>query len=440
MRPSWQCVEFCVIENVTGKHFPTSDELNLLQQRLDEVQSKARHLDVITAFAQALIEANSVDAIVWAVAKQAIARLGYVDCVVYLFDKKRELLVQRAAHGPKNPINMHITNPIALQPGQGIVGTVAATGVPLLIRDTRKDHRYVVDDAARQSEIAVPLLADDGTVLGVIDSEHPEANFYTDYDLEVLETIASMASTKLLRAQMHAALEIQRKELQNQFDYQTEELRATLSQLKTSNEELNKRNNEKASLLKEIHHRVKNNMQIVSSLLNLSMQGTDTPQEAQVFKDCQARIRAMAMVHERLYTENDLTRIKAPDYVQSLTEELLAGFRPEGEVRVELDIADLEFEIDTFIPLGLILNELVVNALKHAFPNGASGCINVQLHQQGEGHYLCVSDDGVGIAATQSEANSNAIGMELTRTFIDQLSGRMEQPETEKGTAFAFWF
>lgn len=429
--------------------FLTPDELGQMRQKLDELATKANSLDAINAFARALLEANSVDAIIWTVARQAIARLGYVDCVVYLFNEDRSLLVQRAAHGPKNPISLDIHQPLDLKPGEGIVGAAAASGKPQLVVDTRLDSRYVVDDKARLSEIAVPLVVG-GLVLGVIDSEHPEVGFYTETHVETLETIAAMTATQLLRTQAEEALSAERARLQTLFDNQTEQLRTTLHSLQQSHDEISERNAEKATLLKEIHHRVKNNMQIVISLLNLSAQEVETVREAQVFKDCQARIRSMAMIHERLYAEDDLSRINAKRYIKGLTQELLHGFRPERQVIFQLEVEETDFSIEHFMPVGLIINELVVNALKHAFPpldppadstaRPAPGIIKIKLTQVASGYNLLVVDNGVGIRKNASTSSKHSIGMELVETLANQLDGTMTRPDTANGTAFSFDF
>lgn len=156
-------------------------------------------MHIINDFALALLRVNTVDEILWLIAKHAIAQLEFLDCVIYLLDDTGEMLVQRAAHGPKNPQDKEILAPITIPLGQGIVGTVAVTGKPELILDTRQDPRYIIDDDIRLSELAVPIFYRD-EVIGVIDSEHPEARFYSTEHLEILTTIGAMASTSIATA------------------------------------------------------------------------------------------------------------------------------------------------------------------------------------------------------------------------------------------------
>jgi LytS/YehU family sensor histidine kinase len=142
---------------------------------------------------------NSVNEICWDIARNCISQLQFKDCIVYLLDDQTNKLVQKAAYGPKNPKEHEIVNPIEIETGKGIVGTVAKTGKPLLIRDTTRDSRYIVDDQRRLSELAVPIL-NDGKVIGIIDSEHPEKNFFTEEHLKAITTIASISANKIAEA------------------------------------------------------------------------------------------------------------------------------------------------------------------------------------------------------------------------------------------------
>lgn len=142
---------------------------------------------------------TSVSQILWDIAHNCISRLGFEDCVIYLLDNNTNRLVQKAAIGPKSPMRYQITNPIEIKVGEGITGTVAATGKPLLVSDTRKDSRYIVDDQHRLSELAVPILHN-GQLIGVIDSEHSRKNFFTRHHLHTLQNIASLSAANITMA------------------------------------------------------------------------------------------------------------------------------------------------------------------------------------------------------------------------------------------------
>lgn len=155
----------------------------------------------------------SVDLILWDIARNCISLLGFEDCVIYLLDEKRNVLVQKAAYGAKNPTGFLIANPIEIPVGKGITGAVAQSGEAALIADTTKDSRYIVDDAARLSELAVPLVHD-GRVIGVIDSEHSRKNFFTTHHLKVLQTVASLCASKIATAMALEAVRNAENELQ----------------------------------------------------------------------------------------------------------------------------------------------------------------------------------------------------------------------------------
>lgn len=179
-------------------------ETNLVHLFATDVTKEVKYQEycsVISAFSSALLDAHTEEEVAKTIASEAIARLSYVDCVVYLVDRKDHKLKQRAAHGPQNPKTPAggTTGPSNLRFGEGIVGAAAMEKKTLIIDDVTKDARYVVDDAQRYSEIAVPIIAE-GEVIGVIDSEHPEKDFFTKEDAKVLEAIAAISATSIRRS------------------------------------------------------------------------------------------------------------------------------------------------------------------------------------------------------------------------------------------------
>ena len=199
-------------------------ELETLRRRCEELEAKARHLDVVNFFASSLLYTQTdLDDILWDVANNAVSRLGIEDCVIYLLGPRGEHLIQRAAYGPKNPAGREILGPIRIPLGSGIVGSVAITGEVARIPDTRLDPRYITDDQARLSELAVPIFFND-TVIGVIDSEHSEVDFFTDAHQEILQTIASMTASRVGRALLDEGLRRANAELEEQVSLRTREL------------------------------------------------------------------------------------------------------------------------------------------------------------------------------------------------------------------------
>jgi ligand-binding sensor domain-containing protein/putative methionine-R-sulfoxide reductase with GAF domain len=168
--------------------------------RISQKQKRAKNIDqAIDYFANSLYGENSATEICWDIARNCISRLQLEDCVVYLRDDNNNTMVQQAAYGPKSPAGHEIINPISIPVGQGIVGSVAETGRYLLVRDTSKDQRYIVDDRQRSSELAVPIIHE-GSVIGVIDSEHSRKNFFTQEHVKALSTIAAISASKIAEA------------------------------------------------------------------------------------------------------------------------------------------------------------------------------------------------------------------------------------------------
>jgi len=180
---------------------------------------------------------------------------------------------------------------------------------------------------------------------------------------------------------------------------------------------------EKETLLREVHHRVKNNLQVISGLLNLQSHYIDDEGVRTIYKESQNRIKTMALIHEELYQREDLARINMADYIQGLTRNLMASyFASDGRIKLTLDLADADIVLDTAIPCGLIVNELVSNALKHAFPGGRTGEVRVVLASKGEDIYeLTVSDNGVGLPDGLDYLRTKSMGMQLVVVLAQQL-------------------
>ena len=177
----------------------------LEQREVQETEQAIHH------FASSLYAQGTVDDILWDVTRNCISHLNFEDCVIYLVNEETETLVQKAAWGPKTTHENKILNPLEIPVGNGIVGTVAKTGLPEIINDVSQDKRYIIDDLRRSAEITVPIISD-GKVLGVIDSEHSRKNFFKQKHLSILTTIASLCANKIVRA--NAEAEKQRAEIE----------------------------------------------------------------------------------------------------------------------------------------------------------------------------------------------------------------------------------
>jgi two-component sensor histidine kinase/PAS domain-containing protein len=198
--------------------------------------------------------------------------------------------------------------------------------------------------------------------------------------------------------------------------------------------------NEKETLLREIHHRVKNNMQIVSSLLNLQSRYVDEDETINVLKESQNRVRTMAIIHENLYQSNDLNSIKLADYIPRLVKELFYTFNiSKSRIKKIIDIEDIKLNIETSIPCGLIINELVSNSLKYAFPNNITGKLMVSIRTNEDGYELIIEDDGVGFPNHINYKNTDSLGLQLVNNLTTQIDGIIELDKSN-GTKFIINF
>jgi PAS domain S-box-containing protein len=195
---------------------------------------------------------------------------------------------------------------------------------------------------------------------------------------------------------------------------------------------------EKEILLKEIHHRVKNNLNIIISLLNLQSNYVTDDAIIDMFMDSQSRIYTMALIHEQLYGSENLARLNFADYVGDLVNHLNMSCLPSSETQIELaiNIAPVTLNIETATPCGLILNELVTNALKHAFLDGRSGTISISLTHHANQLQLMIQDNGVGFAPDIDWQNSPTLGLRLVRILARQLDATLTQESGATGTCF----
>ena len=194
---------------------------------------------------------------------------------------------------------------------------------------------------------------------------------------------------------------------------------------------------EKTALLKEIHHRVKNNLQLICSLLRLQASRLDHGQELRAFQESQARVHAIALLHERLYQSHDLARVELGEYLGTLAGDILrAHSGPSREIRLRLEMEPVWLSQDTLLPCGLIVNELVTNSCKYAFPDGKEGEIYLSV-KPGADHTLVIvaEDDGVGLPTGLDFRRSTTLGLQLVDDMVSQLKGSWTV-EPSAGTQF----
>lgn len=197
---------------------------------------------------------------------------------------------------------------------------------------------------------------------------------------------------------------------------------------------------EKEILLKEVHHRVKNNLQVISSILNLQSSYVKDEKTLNILKESQNRIKSMAFIHESLYQTNDFSKIDFSEYVISLSKNLVHSYELfDNFVSLKLDVKNVSLNLDQSIPCGLLINELISNALKYAFPKKEKGTITVKLYEKEETVYLKVKDDGVGLPKDIDYRNTESLGLQLVMTLTEQIGGNIEL-DNSKGANYNITF
>jgi len=430
------------------------------KQDLDTLRRKSRYLEVLHDFALSQVNLNTLDEILWNVAKTAIAKLGFVDCVIYLLDSDNSTLIQRAAHGPKNPIAQDILHPITIPVGDGIVGAVAKTGKVELIPDTRNDSRYIIDDTTRLSELAVPIIHQE-QVIGVLDSEHPELDFFTEDHMQLLMTIASLAATRIdtAIAMEHLESTIERlRATENSLEVKAEELQ----QAKLNAERASK---EKSRFLANMSHEIRTPMTSIVGYADLLTRPDQSDEKKDEWAE-QVRRNADHLL-DLVNNVLDLAKIESgelqPDLgiceFDVLVSDVCALMQPHASKK------GLECVVEARGPLPLTietdalrLRQALVNLLSNAIKFTDNGKIIIGLQSTaniGSGQLdltIELEDTGIGIEAdqleqifqpfTQVDKESGAsmgtgLGLSITRNFARILGGDLRvTSEVGKGSKF----
>ena len=305
-----------------------------------------------------------------------------------------------------------------------ILAKLMQTGEPILIPDTATDPDWVPLKGWEwlQSYVSAPIRVA-GEVVGALNVDGSRPGQFGPADARRLEAFTHHAATALENARLY------------------DKAQQEIAERKRAEEQIKASLKEKEVLLKEVHHRVKNNLQVISSLLYLQSKDIENAWVFDIFQDSQSRIRSMALVHEKLYQSQDLGRIDFAEYVQSLANYLYRSYDTSSHlVDLNVNIDRVYLSIDTALPCGLIVNELISNSLRHAFPEGQKGQIWVELRLQHDGQYtLAVSDNGVGLPEDLDFQNTRSLGLQLVNSLVDQLEGTIEL-DRSTGVAFKITF
>ncbi|MGD0235794.1 MAG: histidine kinase dimerization/phosphoacceptor domain -containing protein [Syntrophorhabdales bacterium] len=406
-----------------------TDSTDALFEKLNVSYNNAR---LIHEVGLTLTKQRHIDGILQDVAQILEKRLDYDRGMILLADKEKTALTFGACFGYMDEqLSALRRASFRLRPGsKGILAVCFRERKPFLINDIDEISHDLsphslefVREMGVKSFICCPIVCVDDAigVLAVDNVKTKRVLLQSDIDLlmalspEIGISIQNAMVTDTKERQFNALLEGEEK------------IRASLK--------------EKEVLLKEIHHRVKNNLQIVSSLLYMQAAKTEHPGAVLALKESRARIKSMALIHERLYQSPNLASVDMGGYTRSLVSDLQHFYRTEeSSVRLTVKIDDMPLGITEAIPCGLIINELVSNGLKHAFPKGGEGEITIQMQKQDTNRIvLIVSDSGIGFPKDVDIRNSPSLGLTLVNSLVEQLDGTIEL-DRRGGTTFTIRF
>ena len=303
----------------------------------------------------------------------------------------------------------------------------------------RADDRLVIESGRIKFLIEEPQTTPSGDQSHLLTSKVPLKDAKGEI-IGVLGSYLDITDRKLMEEEVRSlnrVLEQRVAERTRELTCSNEQLAEEIKARTNAEETVRHSLDEKDLLLREIHHRVKNNLQIIASLLNLQSRYITDKKVLETLRDSQSRVRAMALVHERIYQSPEIGTINLAEYLRYLINQLFRFYNiPQSQVEISVDIDDIPADIDTAIPLGLIINELVSNALKHAFPEGRKGKISIEGAKMESGQLEFIfRDNGIGMPADYDWKNSHTLGLRLVKSLSKQLMGTADMVQ-DGGTVY----
>ena len=396
--------------------------LDITERKLTEekLRQQARTMETLYAITNKLIAERDLSRLLQSIVEHAKGLLNSKIGALFLCEPENNQLRCLVSYNTRYDYTGS-----TLKYGEGAAGRVVQSGKALMIEDYAAwdghSEIYVEEITA---VLSVPMKWQ-GEILGVISVEENEiTRRFTQEELDVMTLFSNQAAIAVYNARLYEQVQhelVERKQVEKKI----------LASL-----------HEKEVLLKEIHHRVKNNLQVISSLLYLQSQKIQTGELRGMFLKSQNRVTSMALVHEKLYQSSDLSHIPFHEYALDLARSLFHSFGvTETQVKLLVEAGNLALDIHNAIPCGLILNEIISNSLKYAFPNGQDGTIHISLDLGADDNFmLIVRDDGIGLPVDFEARSANSLGMRLIERLVDQIEGTVERSTSSVGTSYHITF
>lgn len=407
--------------------------LNFLSDRIKTLLRKETQLSLVHSFGTALLTKHTVGAISWAVVRNLCHAMSWDNTSLYSLDNDGNMVLQ--AYQSKDNQASDVDMPFATQ-GEvdKLVAIVMHTKSPVIAKNEDDFIQLNASYESAKSAIAFPIIIND-KLIAVVHSTSKEENRYTSEHLSLFASLSNILGAKLQEAQWNDQVKSNRAQLKILVEERTNELRRAIDLLK-------EQNLEKDVLLKEVHHRVKNNMQIIISLLRLQSNTVEDNEAISVIQNSQNRIMAMAMIHEQLYNSESLSHISARNYITDLSVNLKLAYDMSESIELEHDLDDVALDLEKLVPVGLIVNELLTNSLKHAFNNiQEHPTISISLKKdKADQAILTIMDNGGGFDSNEFTEPQDTLGFELVKSLSEQLDGEAKVEEITEGAKFVISF
>ena len=415
-----------------------------LKKTVHKLEIKTKYEELINSISQVIHKSINVKDVLDNTAEAINNSIDVVDKVSIYLVEDREALIKAHSGAP----NWYVEKVDCIPFGTGCTWNTITSGNLNYCSDTDSDNLLGPAGILLgiKSYVSIPIEFDNN-IIGVINVASFRKNSFKEEDISLLSLVAGQVSTMMENIR-------QSEELQQTYNILEDRVKGRTLELLKSNalqrEEIEKRIRaeieikkslqEKEVLLKEVQHRVKNNLQVISSMLDLQTDYVKDSGVLKLFVEAQKRVKSMALVHERMYQSEVLTDLDFTQYIENLGNYIFKIYGVNTKrISMKIDINEANIDFNRAIQLGLIVNELISNSLKHAFPDDLEGQVNVRLDSEDKYFILTTSDNGVGLPKKFRLRQTKSLGLQLVQALTNQLKGSIKI-DRRKGTRFRIKF
>lgn len=400
------------------------NKINTLDLRHPEVlKGMASFLDIIHFYSKAVINSRTEQDVFDVLVNEITPKLDLVDCVIYKVDKRNKSIFQVAAYGHKNDKGA-IKNRLTLSFGEGLAGIAAETGESILVKDIATDDRYVKDMISAGSEIEIPIKMNE-EVYAVISSEHPDKDFYNEYHVKLFEILASITVGTLVKIHENNELAEVKSKLEGILKQKSSDLDRAIEAVSSQYSELKYQHEKRTTLIQEVHHRVNNNLQIISSILKMYLNRPEN--NGPELQEIHNRVQAMALIHQNIYKSMEMNLVDVTSYIRDLMN-YLKSLNNDIYISFQESIKFDHINLNTLVPLGLFITEIIQLWMERSGKNTEEIHFQIIITDCDEGYkYRMRISDNLKMPVFQ-DVNLNtepSLTAVLINALVEQLEGKM---------------